>query len=48
MLIGFFARRIVTLVLCSAAFWAGSKANSMFAPGQSGGNCAATAGDGQP
>ena len=33
MLIGFFLRRIVTVMLCAAAFWAGVKADNLFAAG---------------
>ena len=40
MFIGFFLRRIVTVALCGAAFWAGVKADRIFASGVSaGGNC---------
>jgi hypothetical protein len=33
MMIGFFLRRIVTVTLCAGAFWAGMKADSLFAAG---------------
>lgn len=33
MFIGFFLRRIVTVALCAAAFWAGVKADNLFAAG---------------
>lgn len=33
MLVGFFLRRIVTVLLCAAAFWAGAKADQLFASG---------------
>ena len=33
MLVGFFLRRIVTVLLCAAAFWAGVKADKIFASG---------------
>jgi len=31
MFVGFFLRRIVTVTLCAAAFWAGVKADHLFA-----------------
>lgn len=33
MFIGFFLRRIVTVALCGASFWAGAKADNLFAAG---------------
>jgi len=45
MFIGFFLRRIVTVALCGAAFWAGVKADRIFASGVSaGGNCTESGG----
>ncbi len=35
MFIGFFMRRIVTVALCAGAFWAGVKADNLFAAGVS-------------
>jgi hypothetical protein len=44
MLIGFFLRRFVTVTLCAAAFWAGVKADSLFASGLvAGGDCTSLA-----
>lgn len=31
MIAGFLLRRIVTVTLCAAAFWAGAKADNLFA-----------------
>ncbi|MEZ5885371.1 MAG: hypothetical protein R3D56_00485 [Paracoccaceae bacterium] len=31
MFVGFFLRRIVTVLLCATAFWAGVKADNLFA-----------------
>lgn len=44
MLIGFFLRRIVTIALCAGAFWAGVKADNLFASGPgTGGDCTTSA-----
>ncbi len=49
MLIGFFLRRIVTVTLCAAAFWAGVKADHLFASGRvAGGDCVQTPGPAAP
>ncbi|MFO1174929.1 MAG: hypothetical protein U1E48_06935 [Paracoccaceae bacterium] len=43
MFVGFFLRRIVTVALCAAAFWAGAKTDNFFASGGgiAGGDCTA-------
>lgn len=44
MFIGFFLRRIVTVTLCAGAFWAGIKADNLFASGpRAGGDCTISA-----
>ena len=42
MFVGFFLRRIVTVALCAAAFWAGAKTDNLLASGGgiAGSNCA--------